>query len=152
MQQMCPKLWCVSKCHCCGTCRNHINTGRTPAATPPGVAVWCKTAWMFWAHIWSTVTRFFPVLQTSRFVPGTRLATGRLWDEHSRHLGYPPKFYRVQDAISGNKSLLDWFCTKSSKSMFGGKSYIQKKKAPARKSTNSRPEWGCNPRWSLFQN
>ena len=24
---------------------------------------------------------------------------GRLWDDHFRHLGYPPKFYRVQDAI-----------------------------------------------------
>ena len=30
--------------------------------------------------------------------------TGRLWDEHSRHLGHPPKFYRVQDAISSNNS------------------------------------------------
>ena len=37
-------------------------------------------------------------------VPGTRLAKRRLWDEHLRHLGYPPKFYRVQDAISGNHS------------------------------------------------
>ena len=32
------------------------------------------------------------------------MATGRLWDEHLRHLGYPPKFYRVQDAISGKNS------------------------------------------------
>ena len=33
-----------------------------------------------------------------------RLVMGRLWDEHSRHLGHPPKFYGVQDAISGNNS------------------------------------------------
>ena len=25
----------------------------------------------------------------------------RLWDDHLRHLGYPPKFYGVQDAILG---------------------------------------------------
>ena len=31
---------------------------------------------------------------------------GRLWDDHFRDLGYPPKFYRVQDAgfISGSLS------------------------------------------------
>ena len=33
-----------------------------------------------------------------------RLVTGRLWDEHSMHLGYPPKFYGVQDAISDKNS------------------------------------------------
>ena len=29
---------------------------------------------------------------------------GRLWDNHFRQLGHPPKFYRVQDASSGNNS------------------------------------------------
>ena len=29
---------------------------------------------------------------------GTRSVMGRLWDDHFRDLGYPPKFYRVQDA------------------------------------------------------
>ena len=28
----------------------------------------------------------------------TRLVTGRLWDDHFRDLGHPPKSYRVQDA------------------------------------------------------
>ena len=28
----------------------------------------------------------------------TRSVMGRLWDDHFRHLGHPPKFYRVQDA------------------------------------------------------
>ena len=32
------------------------------------------------------------------------MANGRLWDDHFRHLGHPPKFYRVQDASSGNNS------------------------------------------------
>ena len=29
---------------------------------------------------------------------------GRLWDDHFRQLGHPPKFCRVQDASSGNHS------------------------------------------------
>ena len=28
----------------------------------------------------------------------TRSFMGRLWDDHFRDLGHPPKFYRVQDA------------------------------------------------------
>ena len=28
----------------------------------------------------------------------TRSVMGRLWDDHFRDLGYPPKFYRGQDA------------------------------------------------------
>ena len=34
----------------------------------------------------------------------TRSVMGRLWDDHFRDLGHPPKFYRVQDASSGNNS------------------------------------------------
>ena len=33
-----------------------------------------------------------------------------------------------------------------------GTCYSGKKKAPARKPTNSRPEWGSTPRWSIHQN
>ena len=39
-----------------------------------------------------------------KFKSQFELGTGRLWDDHLRHLGYPPKFYRVQDASSGNDS------------------------------------------------
>ena len=37
---------------------------------------------------------------------GTKPVLGRLWDEPFRHLGHPPKFYRVQDAgfINGSSS------------------------------------------------
>ena len=34
----------------------------------------------------------------------TKSVMGRLWDDHFRQLGHPPKFYRVQDASSGNNS------------------------------------------------
>ena len=36
----------------------------------------------------------------------TRSVMGRLWDDHFRDLGHPPKFYRVQDAgfIDGSSS------------------------------------------------
>ena len=89
-------------------------------------------------------------------VPGTRLAKGRLWDEHLRHLGYPPKFYRVQDAISGNNSpFLYHFrvvLVENHKNIcFFSKSNIKKKKNPARKPTNSRPEWGCTPDGRFFK-
>ena len=74
-----------------------------------------------------------------------------------RHLGYPPKFYRVQDANSCNNS---WFwyhfgviSTKNHQNTcFSTKVAFNKKKTPARKPANSRPEWGSTPRWSLFQN
>ena len=33
-----------------------------------------------------------------------------------------------------------------------GTCYSRKKKAPARKPANSRPEWGSTPRWSIHQN
>jgi len=36
----------------------------------------------------------------------TRSVMGRLWDDHFRHLGHPPKCYR--DASSGNTSLF-WY-------------------------------------------
>ena len=36
----------------------------------------------------------------------TRSVMGRLWDDHFRDLGHPPKFYRVQDAgFIGGSSL-----------------------------------------------
>ena len=81
-----------------------------------------------------------------------------LWDDHLRHLGYPPRFHRVQDAISCNNS---WaWChfgvilnTNHQHTCFRAKVTFKKKnKAPARKPANSRPEWGSTPRWSLFQN
>ena len=34
----------------------------------------------------------------------TKSVMGRLWDEHLRHLGYPPQLYGVQDTISGKNS------------------------------------------------
>ena len=34
----------------------------------------------------------------------TKSVVGQLWDNHFRQLGHPPKFYRVQDASSGNNS------------------------------------------------
>ena len=43
---------------------------------------------------WSVLGRLFQ----------TRSVMGRLWDDHFRDLGHPPKFYSVQDASSGNKS------------------------------------------------
>ena len=71
---------------------------------------------------------------------------GRLWDDNLKHLGYPSKFYRVQDASSGNDSTFwchfvvilminpqnTWFFTKVT---------FKKttKKNPARKPANSRP-------------
>ena len=54
----------------------------------------------------------FSLQDTSWSLIGTLLATGRLWDDYLRHLGYPPKFYRVQDAISGNNSTL-WYYSNS---------------------------------------
>ena len=38
----------------------------------------------------------------------TKSVMGRLWDDHFRQLGHPPKFYRVQDASSSNNSLF-WY-------------------------------------------
>ena len=47
-----------------------------------------------WGHVG------VPLGSRSGLVFLMRLVMGRLWDEHLRHLGYPPKFYGVQDAIS----------------------------------------------------
>ena len=44
-----------------------------------------------WSSVWG---RFFQ----------TKSVMGRLWDDHFRQLGHPPKFYRLQDASSGNTS------------------------------------------------
>ena len=71
----------------------------------------------------------------------TKSVMGRLWDDHFRHLGHPPKFYRVQDASSGNnypfwyhfRVILmknHWKITKYH--VFSKKWLSKKKKAPAR--------------------
>ena len=88
----------------------------------------------------------------------SRMATGRLWDEHLRHLGYPPKFYRVQDAISGDNFRFRcharvMFIKNHQNLCFGPKVTFKNKnkKAPARKPANSRPEWGCTTDGRLFK-
>ena len=71
----------------------------------------------------------------------TESVMGRLWDDHFRQLGHPPKFYRVQDASSGNNSPFwyhfrvnlmknHWKITKNH--VFSKKWLSKKKKAPAR--------------------
>ena len=71
-------------------------------------------------------------------------ATGRLWDDHLGHLGYQPKFDRVQDAIFTNSSNYGWHFT----SMFSNKHQISgvfekvtstNKKNPARQPRHRRP-------------
>ena len=38
----------------------------------------------------------------------TKSVMGRLWDDHFRHLGHPPKFYRFQDAGFIDGSSIWW--------------------------------------------
>ena len=76
------------------------------------------------------------------------MANGRLWDDHFRHLGHPPKFYRVQDASSGNNShfghhFMVILMKNQSFACFFPKSDFQKKKGPCQDAGHSRPEWGC---------
>ena len=86
---------------------------------------------------------------------------GRLWDDHFRYLGHPPKFCRVQDTSSGNNSpywyhfrviFMKHHSTITKYQVFSKQWHSKRKKmAPARMPTNSRPEWGSTPRWSLFK-
>ncbi len=64
--------------------------------------------------------------------------------------------WKLVDPTSGEIPRLFWIqkILKSPKLglKFQGRVFLKKKKAPARKPANSRPEWGSTPRWSIHQN
>ena len=70
--------------------------------------------------------------------------TGRLWDDHFGHLGYQPKFYRVQDAIFTNSLNYGnhfWpIFQKNIKNVLFWKSHLQKKKGPCQERTKPNSE------------
>ena len=73
-----------------------------------------------------------------------------------RHLGYPPKFYRVQDAISGNNSRF-WYhfrviLIKNSQNTCFEAEMTFKKKGPCQEACKQSAGVGMHSRWSLFQN
>ena len=78
------------------------------------------------------------MIRSKKWKYKTKMDTGRLWDDHFGHLGYQPKFYRVQGAIFTNSLNYGnhfWpiFPKHIKKRVFSKKSPPKKKKkAPAR--------------------
>ena len=81
-----------------------------------------------------------------------RSVMGRLWDEHFRDLGHPPKFYRVQDTGFMSGSSIWWQIIvilhknhwKIPKHMFVRQSDLNKKKKNqnGKEAGHKSPEWG----------
>jgi hypothetical protein len=85
---------------------------------------------------------------------------GRLWDDHFRHLGHPPKFCRVQDASSGNNSpfwyhvrvkLIKNHATIIKCHVFSNKLLSKKKKGPCQDACKQSSGMGMhqNPHFQL---
>ena len=91
---------------------------------PNCLSIWI---WLWWIHVHAGLAsqparwrkqvshHIFTRLRNSngwRGVLGrlfrTRSVMGRLWDDHFRDLGYPPKFYKGQDACSDSGSSSQW--------------------------------------------
>ena len=102
------------------------------------------TAW-WWGGEWITAWAFCSFL-----VLGTGNLFATKW-VHIKHYGLKigvPNFWWDSASFLNSKN------TEITKmgSTIPGTCYSEKKKAPARKPANSRPEWGSTPRWSIHQN
>ena len=89
----------------------------------------------------------------------TRSVMGRLWDDHFRDLGHPPKFYRVQDAGFIGGSSIWWQISPIFKKnhwtiiinhVFSPKWHNNKKNG--RDAGHRSPEWGCTKTTTFNKN